>query len=171
MKKFYYSNGNTKHGPFTFEELKDKEINTKTLIWYEGLKDWIIASEMEEMKPILELIPPPIKTSKKEENTQNLSDESEIKEDDISKVFDEEKLWEDRKKNDKDVKISETENQLKEASNGWIIAGFIFSLLGGYLGVIIGFRYAFGNYKRETKTLGWIMAIIGIFSASIWRSI
>jgi hypothetical protein len=164
MKKFYYSDGITKNGPFTFEELKKKEINPKTLIWYEGLKDWMIASEMEEMKPILELIPPPVKSSKKEENTQNLSDKSEIIEDDITEVFDEEK-------NDKNINTFEPENQLKEASNGWIIAGFIFSLLGGYLGVIIGFRYAFGNYKRETKTLGWIMAIIGIFSAGIWRSI
>lgn len=64
MKKFYYSDGNTKYGPFTYEELKDKEINPETLIWYEGLKDWMPASKVEEMRPILELIPPEIESSK-----------------------------------------------------------------------------------------------------------
>lgn len=64
MKKFYYSDGKTKYGPFTYEELKDKEISSTTLIWYEGLKDWIPASKLEELKPILELIPPDIENSK-----------------------------------------------------------------------------------------------------------
>jgi len=50
-------------------------------------------------------------------------------------------------------------------------AGFIFSFLGGWGGIAIGFNYAFGKYKKETKTLGWVMALIGFFSMAIWKSI
>ena len=59
----------------------------------------------------------------------------------------------------------------KKASLGWIIAGFIFSFLGGWGGIAIGLNYAFGKYEKETKTLGWVMAIIGFFSMAIWKSI
>lgn len=145
MKKYFYSDGKEKYGPLSLDELKQENIAIDTLIWFEGLNDWTPASDIKEMKPILELKPPPIATLK----------------------------------NEADVKIEETDQSqqtstnagLKEASQGWIIAGFIFSILGGYLGVIIGFNYAFGKYKKETKRLGWIMAILGIFSAAIWKSL
>ena len=109
---------------------------------------------------------------------------------DILKIGDTSLPWQDYvadyvKKANKDIQIKEKEvkdaydkadnkidkKQLKEASMGWIVAGFIFSILGGYLGIILGGNYAFGNYNNETKTTGWIMLIIGILGASIWRSI
>ena len=65
---------------------------------------------------------------------------------------------------------NDVEKTYKEASQGWIIAGFIFSILGGYGGIIVGANYAFGNYKKETKVLGWVMLILGIFSRAIWQS-
>lgn len=60
MKKYFYSNGKEKNGPFTLDELKDQGINTLTLIWFEGLSDWKPAKDIEEMRPILELMPPSI---------------------------------------------------------------------------------------------------------------
>jgi len=45
-------------------------------------------------------------------------------------------------------------NSYKVASDGWIIAGFVFAFLGGYLGIAMGANYAFGNYKRGTKSIG-----------------
>lgn len=62
------------------------------------------------------------------------------------------------------------ENKYKVASDGWIIAGFIFAFLGGYLGLILGSNYAFGNYKKSTKTLGWLMLVLAFFSITITRS-
>ena len=47
-----------------------------------------------------------------------------------------------------------------------MILGFIFVLLGGYMGIAFGFNYAFGNYTKGTKRLGWIMIILGFFSIS-----
>ena len=56
---------------------------------------------------------------------------------------------------------------LKEASQIWIIAGFVFSILGGYGGLILGSNYAFGRYDGETKTLGWIMMGVGFLMRAI----
>lgn len=62
MKKYFYSNGQEKEGPVTLEELKQKDIKPKTLIWYEGLDDWKEAEIVDELKEIFELSPPPIDT-------------------------------------------------------------------------------------------------------------
>ena len=58
MKKYFYSNGSTKDGPFTLEELKygpkSSDINDSTLIWFEGLDDWTPVKEIEEFRLLLE---------------------------------------------------------------------------------------------------------------------
>ena len=64
---------------------------------------------------------------------------------------------------------SEIKNH-KEASTGWIIAGFIFAFLGGYLGTIIGINYAFGNYDKKTKSQGIVMIIVSVIMIGIWKS-
>ncbi len=62
MKKYFYSNGQGKEGPVTLEELKQKDITPKTLIWHEGLDDWKEAESVDELKELFELSPPPIDT-------------------------------------------------------------------------------------------------------------
>ena len=56
MKKYFYSNGQEKEGPVTLEELKQKNIQEKTMIWHEGLDDWKEAENIDELKEIFELI-------------------------------------------------------------------------------------------------------------------
>jgi hypothetical protein len=146
MKKYFYSNGQEKEGPVTLEELKQKNIQPKTLIWHEGLDDWKEAESVEELREIFELSPPPIIDENDTIGTQNVAENIEPRK-------------------------PSSPLGLKVASQGWIVAGFIFAILGGWLGAAIGFNYAFGNYKKETKKLGWAMAILGIFSMAIWRSI
>lgn len=147
MKNYFYSNNNQQNGPYSFEELKNENIKQETLIWYEGLNDWTKASDLNEMIPILELIPPSLSDLKDSVKTETKNEE--------------------KKQIPKNVEIP----GLKKASQGWIIAGFIFSFLGGWGGIAIGFNYAFGKYKKETKKLGWVMALIGFFSMAIWKSI
>src|SRR6186713_1106745 len=60
MKKYFYSDGLAKFGPFTFEELKNENIKKETLIWFEGLENWKSAESINEFKEIFELLPPPI---------------------------------------------------------------------------------------------------------------
>ena len=65
MKKYFYSNGKEKHGPLGLDELKQEDISDETLIWFEGLDDWTPAGELDEIKPVLELQPPPILSEEK----------------------------------------------------------------------------------------------------------
>ena len=60
MKKYFYSIGDEKHGPFSIEELAKENISKDTLIWHQGLSDWRPAKEISEVLPALEVMPPPI---------------------------------------------------------------------------------------------------------------
>jgi len=63
MKKYFYADEKEKHGPFSFEELKNEGIKPDTLIWFEGLEDWTPIIEIEELEEILHLSPPPLNIS------------------------------------------------------------------------------------------------------------
>lgn len=58
-KEFYYFDGQTKIGPISFDDLKKKNIERSTLIWYNGLKDWVIAEELDFLQDVFRG-PPPI---------------------------------------------------------------------------------------------------------------
>jgi tetratricopeptide (TPR) repeat protein len=61
MEKFYYYvSDDEKRGPFSLEELKSKRLKKSTLVWTEGLENWVIADQMEELKGFLVAEPPPI---------------------------------------------------------------------------------------------------------------
>lgn len=66
MKHYYYSENEQKFGPFLLEELKDKRLKKTTLVWTDGLSDWTIADNFEELKGYLISVPPPL--PKKETN-------------------------------------------------------------------------------------------------------
>ena len=53
MKEYYYSKGEKQIGPVSIGELKKIGINKDTLIWYDGLPKWVMASELEELKEII----------------------------------------------------------------------------------------------------------------------
>ena len=61
MKKYFYTEGKEKFGPFSLKELEQKiqlgELNASTLIWYEGIGDWIHAQNVEELKPLFPELP------------------------------------------------------------------------------------------------------------------
>lgn len=60
MKKYYLHNGTENIGPYDLEELKAKGIIKTTMVWYEGIEDWIEAGKVDELKNILAVVPPPI---------------------------------------------------------------------------------------------------------------
>ncbi|MBL4664098.1 MAG: DUF4339 domain-containing protein [Flavobacteriaceae bacterium] len=62
MKKYYLQNGTEQYGPFDISELNTKNITRKTLVWYEGIPDWIVAEKIKELLELFEhSMPPPIK--------------------------------------------------------------------------------------------------------------
>lgn len=84
MKKYYYSDGQQQFGPFSKKELKSNNINKETLVWYDGLKDWTKASEVEELADLFPVTPtpPPLPKQKtttpppipSKDNTENSTD-------------------------------------------------------------------------------------------------
>lgn len=56
---YFIHEGNAQVGPFTYDELKTKQIQSATPIWREGLDDWTLASELPELNGLLTSIPPP----------------------------------------------------------------------------------------------------------------
>jgi hypothetical protein len=68
MKPIYYIEINGKpKGPFTIEELKEIPITKESVVWKEGLPDWVKATEIEEINKLIKIpvepnkiIPPPL---------------------------------------------------------------------------------------------------------------
>jgi len=61
MKKYYYTDGTNNYGPFSMEELKEKNISRDTLVWFQGLSEWKRAVDIAELKGIFFYSPPPLK--------------------------------------------------------------------------------------------------------------
>jgi hypothetical protein len=58
--EYFYTDGTTNFGPFTLEQLKEKNITPVTKIWYSGLSGWTAANEIPELAGILASSPPPV---------------------------------------------------------------------------------------------------------------
>ena len=59
MKQYYYSDGQQQIGPISKDELKLKGITKETLVWCEGLSNWIKAGEIEDLADLFPNIPTP----------------------------------------------------------------------------------------------------------------
>jgi len=59
MATYFIHDDKNLHGPFTFEEMKDKELKKDTPVWTEGLDNWVTAAEIPDLKPLLAVVPPP----------------------------------------------------------------------------------------------------------------
>ncbi|HEY3373343.1 MAG TPA: CD225/dispanin family protein [Prolixibacteraceae bacterium] len=58
MNKYFYTNGINQFGPFTLEELRDKNITRETSVWFKELGEWKHAGDIEELNHIFESSPP-----------------------------------------------------------------------------------------------------------------
>ncbi|MBP9847880.1 MAG: DUF4339 domain-containing protein [Flavobacterium sp.] len=82
--KYYINENENQSICFSFNELKDKQINENTLIWRKGLKKWIPASKLNEIHTIINFSPPPIN-----ENEYTIPDKNvtELKELEKNKIL------------------------------------------------------------------------------------
>tara|TARA_B100001063_G_scaffold174599_1_gene163590 strand:+ start:242 stop:910 length:669 start_codon:yes stop_codon:yes gene_type:complete len=55
MKEYFYFDGEERHGPVKLHELLKKEISKDTLVWFEGLKNWTPAHEINEIKTFINI--------------------------------------------------------------------------------------------------------------------
>ncbi len=64
MKRYYLHNGKEQQGPYDAEDLRHKNLQKQTPIWYEGLSEWTTADQIEELKDLLgNTTPPPFQGS------------------------------------------------------------------------------------------------------------
>lgn len=63
MKKYFYTDGVNKFGPFTLDELKGKNISRNTKVWFEGLDNWQPAGAFSELNDLFPQTPPPVTES------------------------------------------------------------------------------------------------------------
>ena len=70
MKIYYIAINNQSHGPYTPDELRIAGLNAKSLIWHEGLADWVEASQIPELSAYLpkQATPPPITSTQQSSN-------------------------------------------------------------------------------------------------------
>lgn len=73
MKNYFIHNGQNEIGPFDFEQLRTMQLKSDTPIWYEGLHDWTIAGNIDELKEIINksVQPPKFKNSTQQNYTAN----------------------------------------------------------------------------------------------------
>ena len=50
MRNYFYTDGQTRFGPFSIDEMKRKRLPGHTLVWYQGLNDWMKISEIPELE-------------------------------------------------------------------------------------------------------------------------
>lgn len=69
MKEYYYENKGQKAGPLSKAALKGK-VSKDTLVWTDGLENWIAASQLPELNDLFQKEPPPLPNSKPESNDE-----------------------------------------------------------------------------------------------------
>lgn len=59
MSQYYYTDGKDRFGPFSLDEIREQGILETTLVWREGLSDWVPASQLPELAFPASVPPPP----------------------------------------------------------------------------------------------------------------
>lgn len=57
--EYWISTNGEKDGPYSLEQLQNKTIPPNTLVWHEGLENWVPARELPEFANLYSQTPPP----------------------------------------------------------------------------------------------------------------
>ena len=73
MSKYFFTDGEEKYGPFSKEELHNKNLSRDTKLWCYGMEKWTELSKLPDLKDLLSSIPPELKSKpSKEDKKQNV---------------------------------------------------------------------------------------------------
>lgn len=86
MSQYYFHNGEEEKGPLSLEQLKQESLKKDTPIWYDGLKDWVTAAEIDELKHLFTGNPPPSKNNLHQAKPPKLEIKAEKKEEIIDTI-------------------------------------------------------------------------------------
>jgi TPR repeat protein len=74
MKKYFYAKNGDQIGPLSLEEILTINLNKDTLVWYEGLPEWVRLSEIPELNTKSnESLPPPIRVKENDNGKKKSS--------------------------------------------------------------------------------------------------
>jgi len=128
MEKIYFIVvDNEQAGPYSIEELQNLKIKKDSLVWKDGLENWIEAESIEELKHIFIATPPPIPKAKEPEVVLKTIEPLQF-EDNLKK----EKL--EKQKIKAEITKKKTAKEIKRT-----MKFFKFSLLIGVLAFLISF--------------------------------
>src|SRR5688572_13559545 len=67
MVDYYYTDGNQTFGPYSIEQLRDKNLSPDTLVWHERLPEWACLKDLPEAANYVSVnsTPPPVPASLK----------------------------------------------------------------------------------------------------------
>jgi hypothetical protein len=60
VRKYFYTDGVSKFGPYSIDELLQKGISRDTKVWFLGLSTWTSFNEIEELNEFVSKLPPAI---------------------------------------------------------------------------------------------------------------
>lgn len=52
MEQYYYTDGKERYGPFTLDQLRGRNIGPETLVWKEGMPDWVVAKNVSDLESL-----------------------------------------------------------------------------------------------------------------------
>ena len=58
MDQYYFSDGLRKHGPFSLEELKTRQLSRNTMVWAHPMEKWVPAEQLPELQELFVNEPP-----------------------------------------------------------------------------------------------------------------
>lgn len=170
MRKYFYILNNEKKGPFSLTELQKEGINIDTLIWYQGLEIWTKAENISEIKEILYLIPPPFIDEKIRPTNKcpycgkyNLKDSVKCE---CGYYFKKEHYNQASKSEN-----NKSDKSIKDGNPIVIVLGFTLAFFGMYPAILFGMNYAFRDYEKTYKIIGWAIMILTIVAAVLWKSV
>lgn len=58
METYYILIDNKQQGPYNLDELREKGINARTMVWRQGMSGWQPAGNVPELRDLLSSVPP-----------------------------------------------------------------------------------------------------------------
>jgi len=170
MKKYFLLKSGQQVGPFSIDELKAKKIKKTNLVWAEGMADWLKAGEVAELNDLFKVVaPPPPSTPPPPAANQYQSPPPQ------PQVQYQAPPQQPNYQNQQ----APQNGYVPKSGKGWIIAGYIFALMGGLIGIAIG-SYLQGakeklptgvkvkKFDDKTRKHGWIIIVVSAVLWAIW---
>lgn len=173
---YYIDSKDTQCGPVIKDQLVVLGVNPNTFVWREGMTDWQQAKFVEELNSVWNngYFNSSCRICKLDGSAtcRECKDESLFS---LSNNISPNWLMRQTKK----MSSLQEQKYVPVSATGWLIAAYIFAILGGLLGIAFGIsiwnqkvesngRKVY-KYKKTHRQLGILAAIIAIISVFVWK--